>query len=150
MVKTISYRRMFCVTNKSPGGKLDYPNSGSGCTIEVPGTSVQILWWNQYCSRSFFFVTQKFLKKYHFSHDHHIQICSILLQICRGKRGTWPPFPGPFFVWSWCTHRPPQNIRFEFEERSWRDILVRSTCTEARLLWKACWFSQKTLVHFMI
>ena len=40
MVKTISYRRMFCVTNKSPGGKLDYPNSGSGCTIEVPGTSV--------------------------------------------------------------------------------------------------------------
>ena len=40
MVKTISYRRMFCVTNKSPGGKLDYPNSGSGCTIEVPGTRV--------------------------------------------------------------------------------------------------------------
>ena len=39
---------MYCVTNKSPGGKLDYPNSGSGCTIKVPlqDTQYNILWWD--------------------------------------------------------------------------------------------------------
>ena len=127
---------MFCVRNKSPGGKLDYPNSGSGCSIEVDVLGIRV-----HTSRAnfvvepilftfFFFVTQKEVT--FFSRSWYSNLFNFFVR----EKWNTTPFPGPFCM----THA---HARFGFEAKTFpQTILIKR---------KVCWhifvFQSKTFVQ---
>ena len=84
---------MFCETNKSLGGKLYYPNSGSGCTIEVPGTRVHFQ--GKFCGGTNIVHVLLFCNT-----ERSIISLKIIIfkfvQFCLEGKWKVTPFPGPF------------------------------------------------------